>query len=215
MKQFIHSACITAILLLTACGGDRQPSAPGQKTTATLPDGCPDRFTAVLATTKGEIRIDVTKADAPLGAQRFYDLVKSGYYTDVAFFRVIPGFMAQAGIHGDPTVNAKWRGNRIADDPVRGSNVRGTVSFAMGGPGTRTTQFFINLADNPRLDGMGFAPFGRVADMTTVDGLYGGYGEGAPSGQGPNQMMLQTRGNAWLKPAFPRLDYILSAAIAP
>ncbi|NLN63788.1 MAG: peptidylprolyl isomerase [Myxococcales bacterium] len=208
----------TTALVLCAC----RPAEPAPDASATkpeakaavLPDICPETFTAVLHTTRGDIRIAVTRADAPLGAQRFYELVKNGYYTDVAFFRVIAGFMAQAGIHGDPAMNAKWRGARIPDDPVKARNVRGAVSFAMGGPNTRTTQFFINFKDNLQLDGMGFAPFGKVEDMQVVDQLFSGYGEGAPSGAGPAQMLLQQQGNAYLKAQFPKLDYILSAEIA-
>src|SRR5690606_32108513 len=132
-------------------------------------------------------------------------------FTDVAFFRVIDGFMAQGGIHGDPDVAARWRDKNIADDPVRQSNTRGMVSFAMAGPNTRTTQFFINLVDNTRLDGMGFSPFGKVRDMAPVQRLYSGYGEGAPSGAGPEQARIQREGNSYLEASFPELDYIRSA----
>ncbi len=173
----------------------------------------PSAYSVSLETTEGEIVIDVQRAWAPAGADRFYELVKSGFFTDVAFFRVIDGFMAQTGIHGDPATAAQWRDRRIPDDAVRESNTRGAVSFAMAGPGSRTTQFFINLVDNQRLDGMGFAPFGRVRDMSTVDRLYSGYGEGAPRGQGPDQARIQREGNAYLRAAFPELDYIRSARV--
>jgi peptidyl-prolyl cis-trans isomerase A (cyclophilin A) len=173
----------------------------------------PDTYTVELDTTKGPILIEVRSDWAPIGAARFYELVKDGYYTDVAFFRVISGFMAQVGISGDPAVNTEWRTKAIPDDPVMASNTRGTVTFATSGPNSRTTQFFINFADNSRLDGMGFAPFGKVKDMAPVDGLYSGYGEGAPRGRGPSQGRLQTEGNAYLKESFPKLDYIKSARI--
>ncbi|MDH3729147.1 MAG: peptidylprolyl isomerase [Myxococcales bacterium] len=177
------------------------------------PGQAPDQYAVELDTTKGAIVIQVHRDWSPHGADRFYELVQNGYYDDVAFFRVIGGFMAQVGISGDPALNAKWRENRIPDDPVKGSNTRGTVSFATSGPNSRTTQFFINFVDNSRLDGMGFSPFGKVKDMTMVDALYAGYGEGAPQGRGPSQALLQSQGNTYLKDKFPNLDYIKSAKI--
>ena len=174
----------------------------------------PDTFAVELTTTEGPVIVDVTRAWSPHGADRFYNLVKIGYFTDVAFFRVIDGFMAQAGIHGDPRVNRAWRDANIPDDPPAGqSNTRGMVSFAMAGPNTRTTQFFINYGDNSRLDAMGFTPFGRVRDMRAVDALYKGYGEGAPRGRGPSQALIQSRGNEYLRQSFPELDYIVRARI--
>ena len=173
----------------------------------------PDTYSVAFMTTKGEVVIDVTRAWAPEGADRFYNLVKIGYYDDVAFFRVIENFMAQVGIHGDPLVAAVWREATIPDDPVIESNLPGFVSFAMAGPGSRTTQIFLNLADNHRLDHMGFPPFGKVRDMTTVEALYSGYGEGAPSGRGPDQMRIQDQGNPYLRGTFPRMDWIETARI--
>lgn len=173
----------------------------------------PERFAVKLETTKGEIVIDVTRGWAPNGADRIHELVKAGYYTDVAFFRVISGFMAQVGISGVPAKNTLWRAKQIQDDPVRESNKRGRVTFAMAGPNTRTTQFFINFRDNRNLDKMGFAPFGQVRDMEVVDSLYSGYGEGAPRGKGPGQGRLQKEGNAYLRAEFPNMDYIQKASI--
>lgn len=175
----------------------------------------PDTFTVKLDTTEGDILLDVHRDWAPHGADRFYNLVKAGYYEDVAFFRVIGGFMAQAGISGDPDLNRVWRNARIPDDPVKKSNEPGFVSFASAGPNSRTTQFFINFADNSRLDGMGFPPFAKVRDasMEVVHKLHAGYGEGAPRGEGPSQGRLQKEGNAYLKKAFPKLDYIEEATI--
>lgn len=174
----------------------------------------PANFKVKFVTTKGDFVLEVTRDWSPLGADRFYNLVKAGFFTEVAFFRVIDGFMAQFGIHGDPEVAAAWRGARIQDDPVKSSNSRGYISYAMAGPNTRTTQFFINYGDNGRLDGMGFSPFGKVVEgMNVVDSLYAGYGEGAPSGRGPDQGRVQMQGNAYLQADFPRLDYIKSAQV--
>lgn len=205
---------IAAGLLTISCGkGNPTDTTETPEGTADKPATCPDKYTVRLVTTRGDILLDVEKKWAPLGAKRFYELVTSGYYKDVAFFRVIKGFMAQAGIHGDPSVNKEWRTNRIPDDPVTQSNTRGMASFAMGGPGTRTTQFFINFGDNSKLDKMGFAPFGKVRDMAPVDQLNSEYGEGAPRGAGPNQAQFQRGGNAYLKSQFPKLDYIKTASI--
>ena len=173
----------------------------------------PEQFVVKLATTKGELILDVHRAWAPLGVDRFYSLVKAGYYNQVAFFRVIRGFMAQVGIHGDPTISTVWRRARIQDDPVRQSNTRGMVSFATAGPNTRTTQFFINFGNNMNLDRMGFAPFARVRNAELLDQIYSGYGEGKPRGNGPSQAMLHQRGNSYLQQNFPRLDYIISATV--
>src|SRR6266550_1737951 len=140
--------------------------------------------------------------------------VRSGFYDGVRFFRVIPGFMAQFGIHGDTGVTAAWRARVIQDDPVRGTNGRGMVTYATAGPATRTTQIFINFGDNNRLDASGFAPFGQVVEgMEVVDGLYGGYGEGAPNGRGPDQYRLNVEGEKYLARQFPKLDKINRATV--
>jgi len=197
--------------------GEESP-APAQEEakeakTVTQEGQAPDQYTVELDTTKGAIVIDVRRDWAPHGADRFYELVQNGYYTDVAFFRVINGFMAQVGISGDPALNAEWREKRIPDDPVKASNARGMATFATSGPNSRTTQFFINFSDNSRLDGMGFAPFGKIKDMAPVEALYDGYGEGAPRGRGPDQGRMQAQGNTYLRESFPKLDYIKSAKI--
>lgn len=173
----------------------------------------PDEYAVKFKTTKGDFIIDVHREWAPLGADRFYNLVRVGYFDGVAFFRVVDGFMAQLGIHGDPRVNAVWRNQRIKDDPVKQSNQRGFVSFATSGVDSRVNQFFINYVDNSRLDPMGFAPFGKVRDMKTVDALYSGYGEAAPAGRGPSQQMMQMGGNVYLKQRFPELDYVETATV--
>jgi peptidyl-prolyl cis-trans isomerase A (cyclophilin A) len=177
----------------------------------------PERFRVRLQTTKGDIVIDAQRSWAPHGADRFYELVRAGYYDDVAFSRVVAGKWAQFGINGDPRVSAAWRTKTIPDDPFQQSNVRGTVAFAFAVPNGRTTQVFINLVDNQAThDREPFVPFGRIdeAGMKVVDALYAGYGEEAGSGirsgkQGP----LFEGGNAYLRKAFPLLDYILRATI--
>lgn len=174
----------------------------------------PAQFRVKFETTKGDFVVQVTRASAPLGADRFYNLVKMGFFNDVAFFRVLDGFMAQFGIHGNPKVSGKWESARINDDPTRESNVRGAVSFATAGPNTRTTQMFINFGDNSQLDSRGFASFGKVVEgMTVVDQLYKGYGEGAPGGGGPRQDLIQSQGNSYLRAQFPKLDFIKRASL--
>ena len=181
---------------------------------AALTEKAPATYKAKFDTSKGVFVIQVTRAWAPAGADRFYNLVKNGYYDNVRFFRVISDFMVQFGINGDPALNTKWRNARIPDDKVTQSNKRGTITFATSGPNARTTQVFINFADNSNLDGMGFAPFGQVVSgMDVVDQIYAGYGEGAPHGRGPDQMRIQSEGNAYLTASFPRLDYVKKATI--
>jgi peptidyl-prolyl cis-trans isomerase A (cyclophilin A) len=176
-------------------------------------------FRAKFATSKGDFVIEVHRDWAPHGADRFYNLVKAGYFDETRFFRVVSGFMAQIGIHGQPELNSIWRKENIPDDPVVKSNTRGFVSFATAGPNTRTTQFFINYADtNNRLDGTGFSPFGQVTSgMEVVDNLYAEYGEGegAPQGRGPSQGRIQSEGNAYLMRDFPKLDFVKEATILP
>jgi peptidyl-prolyl cis-trans isomerase A (cyclophilin A) len=186
------------------------------KNPAALTEKAPATFKVNMDTSKGPIVIEVHRDWAPNGADRFYNLVKAGFYDDVRFFRVIPNFMAQFGIHGNPSVMAAWRPATLKDDPTKQSNLRGFVTFATAGPNTRTTQLFINFKDNSSLDKQGFAPFGEVVKgMDVVDKIYDGYGEGAPRGKGPEQGRLQNEGNAYLMKEFPKLDYIKTATIAP
>jgi peptidyl-prolyl cis-trans isomerase A (cyclophilin A) len=174
----------------------------------------PASYKVNFDTSKGAFVVQVTRAWSPQGADRFYNLVKSGFYDNARFFRVISDFMVQFGINGDPAVMAPWRDRPIKDDPVVQSNKRGYVTFAMAGPNTRTSQVFINFSDNTNLDGMGFAPFGRVVSgMNVVDALNAEYGEGAPRGRGPDQSRLQREGNAYLMKDFPRMDFIKKATI--
>jgi peptidyl-prolyl cis-trans isomerase A (cyclophilin A) len=169
----------------------------------------------LFTTSKGDFTVEVHRDWAPKGADRFYELVKSGFYDDVRFFRVIRSprpFMAQFGISGDPATNAKWTNANLQDDPVKERNTRGRITFATSGPNTRTTQLFINYGDNSRLDSRGFSPFGEVVSgMEVVDKLYADYGEGAPDGKGPDQERIEKEGNAYLTKDFPNLDYIKTA----
>jgi len=182
---------------------------------AALNEQAPAVYKVNVETSKGPFVIEVHRDWAPVGADRFYNLVKNGFYDNDRFFRVISGFMVQFGVNGDPKVSAVWREANIKDDPVRQSNSRGMITFATAGPNTRTTQVFINFGDNGALDRMGFAPFGRVVSgMNVVDALYSGYGEGAPRGSGPDQQRVQSQGNAYLTHDFAKLDYITKASIA-
>ena len=174
----------------------------------------PDVYRARFETTKGSFTIEVTRAWAPLGADRFYDLIKNGVYDGARFFRVLPGFVVQFGIPGDPATARKWRSANIQDDPVTQTNAPGAVTFATAGPNTRTSQVFINLGNNASLDKMGFAPFGRVTEGMDVVGQLYSYGEGAPHGRGPDQGRIQNEGNAYLEKGFPKMDYVKKAEVA-
>jgi cyclophilin family peptidyl-prolyl cis-trans isomerase len=202
-------------LALAALAAPALAQSPKLANPAALTEQAPATYKARFDTSKGAFVIAVTRAWAPHGADRFYNLVKNGFYDNVRFFRVISGFMVQFGINGDPAISARWREANIPDDAVRASNKRGTITFATAGPNTRTTQVFINFADNLALDGQGFAPFGQVVSgMKVVDSLYAGYGEGAPQGRGPDQGRLQQQGNAYLARDFKRMDYVKKATIA-
>ena len=191
--------------MLAGCSGSSQ-----SKQAASVPD----LFKVNLDTSKGPVVIEVHKDWAPLGAERFYQLVKSGYYDGARFFRVLPGFMAQFGIAADPQTTAKWKEANLQDDPVKQSNTRGMVTFATAGPNTRTTQMFINTGDNARLDSQGFAPIGKViSGQEAVESFFSGYGEGAPAGRGPAQQLIEIQGNAYLEKDFPELDFIKKASI--
>jgi peptidyl-prolyl cis-trans isomerase A (cyclophilin A) len=186
------------------------PNAPEMNQTA------PDVYRAKFETSVGDFEVEVTRAWSPRGADRFYNLVKHGWYDDGRFFRVVPKFMVQFGINGDPNLSKWWRNARIADDPATQSNKRGTITFATSGQDSRTTQVFINFVDNTFLDKQNppFTPFGRVVSgMDVVDKLYSGYGEDPSKGSG--QMMIQTQGNTFLQQKFPKLDSIKKATIVP
>jgi peptidyl-prolyl cis-trans isomerase A (cyclophilin A) len=168
----------------------------------------PTQYKVKFDTSKGPFTVEVHRDWAPLGSDRFYELVTTGFYDDARFFRIVPKFVVQFGISKDPKVSAHWREMNIPDDSVHESNRRGYLTYAKGGRDSRTTQIFINLGDNVRLDSQGFAPFGRVIDgMNVVDSLYSGYGEA------PQQDLIQSHGNEYLKSQFPQMDYIKTAKI--
>jgi peptidyl-prolyl cis-trans isomerase A (cyclophilin A) len=174
----------------------------------------PDVYEVKFATTKGDFVIQVTRAWAPLGADRFYNLAANKFFDDASFFRVLSGFVVQFGLHADPQVSNVWRSANLKDDPVTQSNRPGYITFATAGPNTRTTQVFVNLGNNAQLDSMGFAPFGLVTQgMDVVKQLYSGYGEGAPSGRGPDQGAVSSQGKSYLDKNYPKLDSIKTATI--
>jgi peptidyl-prolyl cis-trans isomerase A (cyclophilin A) len=174
----------------------------------------PATYKVKFETTKGDFVVQVHRDWAPAGADRFYNLVKMGFYDQAKFFRAVDNFMVQFGISPYPDVSAKWRTASVKDDPPKQSNTRGRITFATSGPNSRTTQVFINYADNSPLDKQGFSPFAEVVEgMEIVDSLYKEYGEGAPRGRGPDQGRIQSKGNAYLEDKFPKLDGIKKASI--
>ena len=212
--------CFTLIAGITTFAVAEEDAAAPAKPNPALFDASlakeqsPDVYRVKMETTAGDFVIEVHREWAPRGADRFYNLVKIGYFNDVAFFRVLTGFMAQAGFHGDPAVSKVWLNSRIQDDPVKKSNTEGMVTFATSGANSRSAQIFINYGDNSYLDASGFAPFGKLVEgFESVKSLYSGYGEGEPNGKGPGQGKLYRRGNHYLKGEFPKLDYIVTATI--
>jgi len=212
-----RSRLLILALGLAACGKAKQsPAQPAAASTTLDPQSpalqskAPDTFNARFETSAGAFTVKVTRAWAPRGADRFYNLVKNGFFDGTRFFRVVPGFVVQFGLSGDPRVSAQWHTASIPDDPVIQHNARSTITFATAGPATRTTQLFINYGDNLNLDGQGFSPFGQVVDgMGVVDKIYSGYGER------PDQGLIETQGNAYLASQFPKLDSIAKATIVP
>jgi peptidyl-prolyl cis-trans isomerase A (cyclophilin A) len=211
MHRRLTLVTLALAALAAACARHSPLLEPDAKALAAQ---APDSFTVRFETTRGPFTVEFVRAWAPRGADRAYYLVRSGFYDGARFFRVLPGFVAQFGASGDPAVNKVWERRTFPDDSVKESNRRGTVAFATAGPNTRTTQLFVNLGGNARLDRLGFAPLGRVVDgMARVDSLYAGYGEGAPRGKGPDQDRLAAQGNAYLERDFPRLDWIRKAEV--
>jgi peptidyl-prolyl cis-trans isomerase A (cyclophilin A) len=175
---------------------------------ATLTAKAPDQYEVTFKTTAGDFVVTVTRAWAPIGADRFYNLVRHRFFTDAAFFRVVPGFIVQFGLSANGAVNKVWDKASIKDDPVTQSNHTGYLTFATAGPNTRTTQLFINLGENGSLDGQGFAAFGQVTSgMDVVQKIYAGYGES------PDQAQITSQGKAYLDKSFPKLDHIISATV--
>lgn len=199
MRLANYSVLLLAALL-AGCSSSDSGTAP--------PQG-PDSYRVKFETTKGDFYIDVVRSWSPIGADRFHQLVKMGFYDSARFFRIVPGFVVQFGIKGDPALDSKWMEANIPDDPPAMPNTPATVTFAKRGePNTRSTQIFINLGDNRRLDSQGFTPFGRVTEgMGIVTQLHSGYGES------PDQMRIRTEGNAYLQRDFPNLDYIKKATV--
>src|SRR5215472_11594696 len=210
-KLLAGSASLTVLMSLVAGTARAQASSTTQSTThhathataavhrsltnpASLSQKAPDTYKAKFTTTKGDFVVEVTRAWAPLGADRFYNLVKNGFFNDVELFRVVPGFVVQFGISGDPKIAAPWTHANIPDDPVTQSNKEGTITYATAGPNTRTTQVFINLGDNSRLDGQGFAPFGTVVEGMDVIGKFDSEYADQPTG---TQDQIEAKGNAF------------------
>jgi peptidyl-prolyl cis-trans isomerase A (cyclophilin A) len=182
--------------------------APNLMNPSTLKAQAPDLYRVKFTTTKGDFVVEVHRAWAPLGADRFYNLVVNNFFADAAFFRYVPNFIVQFGLPANPAIGRVWQSANIKDDPVKHGNTKGTLVFATAGPNTRTTQFFINFADNTPLDAQGFAAFGQVVSgMNIAEGLYSGYGEK------PDQGMITTQGKAYLDKSFPKLDTIKSTTI--
>lgn len=219
--------CVSGFLAPAAVEGQAKPAAaPAKPHTAvgasllrpsTLNARAPEEFDVTFTTTKGDFVVHVTRAWAPLGADRFYNLVKHGFFTNSSFFRVVPGFVVQFGISADPKISAVWDKAVIKDEPVKQTNKTGYLTFAMGGPNSRTTQIFINLRDNgPSLDKLGFAPFGQVtAGMDVVQHLYSGYGDlPEMGGHGPSEDRISQGGKVYLDKNFPMLDSMKSVTVA-
>ena len=198
-------------LLLAACHHRNPLTTPKP---AGLDAAAPDSFVVRVTTTKGPFEVAVHRDWSPKGADRLFFLVSHRFYDGARFFRAVPNFIVQFGVPADTLVSRTWASRRIADDSVRRENVRGTISFASGGPNTRTTQLFINLKDNKRLDPLGFIVVAEVvAGMSVVDSLYQGYGEAAPRGKGPNQARIAKEGEGYLARDFPLLDKIVEARV--
>ena len=203
-------ALVTVLTIASTTTGE-ESTHPAMKDPSKATETAPVTFTAKFETTKGDIEFECVRDWAPHGVDRFYNLVKIGYFQDVQFFRVIKGFMAQFGIHGNPEVSKHWRSANLAVDPVKKSNTRGFLTYAMAGsPTTRSTQLFINYGNNARLDKTGFAPICKVSKgMEVADNLFNEYGD-RPSGR---QSDIQSKGNAYLKEAWPKLDSIVKTSI--
>ncbi len=217
MRLHWRLAMAAALAVALGVGAAAQGDTAKLMIPEALNEQAPATFRANFDTTKGRFVVQVTRDWAPAGADRFYNLVKNGFFNEARFFRVIPNFMVQFGMHGDPKVQKAWQTARLRDDPVKQGNQRGRIVFAHAGPNSRTTQLFINFRDNSRaLDGQGFASFGEVVEgMDVVDRIYSGYGESSDGGgKGPTQARIAAEGNAYLGKSFPQLDYIKSAAIA-
>jgi peptidyl-prolyl cis-trans isomerase A (cyclophilin A) len=205
------AAAAALCLIVYGCGTAEPPKKEAVKKTE---DRAPEVYRVNFDTSKGPFTVEVTRAWAPRGADHFYDLVKTGFYDNARFYRVVRNYVVQFGIAADPSANRLWGATAIPDDPVKETNAKGTVTYAMRGPGSRTTQVFVNLKDNKALDKDGFAPFGKVVSgMDVVESVYGFYGDMAPRGSGPDPKLIETQGNSYLESKFPRLDFIKKATV--
>ncbi len=212
LKTLVLMVMVSMFMAAVAGSAIAQVNMDKLMNPAQLNETAPDKYKVKFDTSKGEFMVEVTRAWAPNGADRFYNLVKNGFYDNCKFFRNIEGFMVQFGINGNPKINAGMMKARIKDDPVTQSNKRGYITFAMAGPNTRTSQLFINFGDNSNLDAQGFSPFGKVTKgMNVVESLYSQYG-GKPSDA---QQQIQMEGNAFLEKNYPKLDFIKTATIVP
>jgi peptidyl-prolyl cis-trans isomerase A (cyclophilin A) len=213
MKSFFATIVLCSSLLAQAPPAKKAVStggAPSLMNPGSLRAKAPDSYKVQFTTTKGNVVIEIHRDWAPLGADRFYNLVRNGFFNDAAFFRVVPNFIVQFGLGPNPAVNKVWQNANFRDDPVKESNKRGTLTFATAGPNTRTTQLFINLKDNAPLDAQGFAPFGTVVEgMDIVDKIYPGYGER------PAQDKITSEGKPYIDKNFPQLDRITAAKVLP
>jgi len=216
MKNLAILFAALLVLALSGCGTAEKKEAgkaEPEKAERKIDDPSPAVYRVAFDTSKGNFVVEVNREWAPRGADRFYTLVDQKFFDDSRFFRVVRGFVVQFGLSGRPGVNRYWNNMSILDDPVKASNKKGSITFAMAGPASRTTQVFINLRDNSRtLDKSGFAPFGRViSGMDVVESLYYSYGDFPPGGSGPDPSMIASQGNDYLLVRFPRLDYIKAA----
>jgi cyclophilin family peptidyl-prolyl cis-trans isomerase len=225
--RLLRGLVLLTLAATAGCHRQRGPAAtlsPAERRELLLhPDAAfwqthaPDTVRIRIETTKGPFVLELQRALAPRGVDRFYGLVRAGFFDDSRFFRVVPNFIVQFGIPGDPTITPHWSGRAFPDDSVRATNVRGTIGFAMTGPNTRTTQLYINVIDNTRLDAQGFSPLGRViSGMSVVDSIYSGYGETSGGGvRAGKQQHLLAEGNAYLDREFPKLDKLIRAVVVP
>jgi peptidyl-prolyl cis-trans isomerase A (cyclophilin A) len=212
----LRTLCVVSVLILSGCAlGGGSAEALLNPSGRAMTVASPATYRVMFETTKGNFIIEADRALAPQGSDRFYNLVRNGFYDGAYFFRAVRGFVVQFGIPADPNLTDVWKQQRIPDDTGEsGSNVRGAISFATAGPNTRTYQLFINLADNSRLDGQGFAAFARVIEgMEVVDSLYTGYGDGVGFTPGPDQSRIESEGASYLEREFPLLDHIHRARI--
>jgi len=213
MRRVLASV-IVSIMLMAGCSKPPTP-AKEEASKEAAKEVVPDVYQVNLDTSKGPVVLEIHRGTAPIGATHFYTLVKTRFYDGVRFHRIVRNFVVQFGINGNPKVNRTWSMSPLQDDPVKERNRKGTITFATAGPNTRTTELFINLKDNLRLDGDGFAPIGKVTSgMDVVESLYDSYGEMPPRGQGPDPSQIEREGNEYLQNHFPRLDYIRKATIS-